>query len=213
MNTRKIQKKRSRKLKIFILLAVIAAALAVMLIPKLLTPPIENEKVWELKNVKLPDYVDVQLIRVDGASRRGTPLEEINDIAIHYVGNPGTTAKQNRNYFNNPDSSVSSHFLIGLDGEVIQCLPLWEKSSATNDRNRDTISIEVCHPDESGEFTAEAYASLVKLTAFLIDACGLEASDIIRHYDVTGKECPRYFVQNEEAWEAFKSDVAEAILQ
>ena len=42
---------------------------------------------------------------------------------------------------------MSAHFLIGLEGEIIQCIPLNEKSSATNDRNRDTISIEVCHPD------------------------------------------------------------------
>ncbi len=89
-------------------------------------------------------------------------------------------------------------------------MPLHEKSSATNWRNADTISIEVCHPDDSGQFTEATYASLVRLTAWLLDACDLEQDHIIRHYDVTGKDCPRYFVANEQAWEQFKMDAAEA---
>ena len=46
---------------------------------------------------------------------------------------------------------------MGLDGEVIQCIPSEEKSSATNDRNLDTLSIEVCHPDATGQFTQASY--------------------------------------------------------
>ena len=30
---------------------------------------------------------------------------------------------------------------------------------------------------------------------------------MIRHYDVTGKICPKYFVEHEDAWEQFKADV------
>jgi len=30
---------------------------------------------------------------------------------------------------------------------------------------------------------------------------------VIRHYDITGKICPKYFVENEDAWKQFKSDV------
>lgn len=166
--------------------------------------------VRELARLEVPDYVDVQIIDVDGTSRRGTELDGISDIVIHYVGNPGTTAAQNRGWYANPQSTVSSHFLVGLEGEVIQCIPLNEKSSATNHRNGDTISIEVCHPDDSGQFSPATYDALVELTAWLVKACGLDADRVIRHYDVTGKECPRYFVRNEDAWARFKSDVAVA---
>ena len=31
--------------------------------------------------------------------------------------------------------------------------------------------------------------------------------DIIRHYDVTGKECPKYFVDYENEWNLFKAQV------
>ena len=155
----------------------------------------------------VPDYVDVQLIGLIGTARSGRALEEVRSIVVHYVGNPGTSAQANRNYFANIGTQVCSHFVIGLDGEIIQCVPLDERSAASNDRNRDTISIEVCHPDESGKFNDATYASLVRLTAWLCTEFELESSDVIRHYDVTGKLCPLYYVENGEAWEIFLSDV------
>ena len=164
---------------------------------------IPREKVFELAATSAPDWVDQQIIKVDGDSRRGVMLEGVRNIVIHYVGNPGTTAQQNRDYYANPSSEVSSHFVIGLKGEIIQCIPLHEKSSASNHRNKDTISIEVCHPDESGKFTDASYQSLVKLTAWLLDVCDLDSNDVIRHYDITGKQCPLYFVTHEDAWKKF----------
>ena len=89
----------------------------------------------------------------------------------------------------------------------IQCIPLNEMSAASNWRNGDTISVEVCHPDDTGKFNDKTYKSLIKLTTWLLENCNLSEEHIIRHYDVTGKECPRYFVQHEEAWEKFKEDV------
>ena len=200
-----MRRRKNRALTALALLTVIAVALCAAIKLDLF----KNKN--PVRDEPTPDWVDVQLIDVDGHSRRGVKLEEINDIVIHYVGNPGTTAQQNRNYFNNPDSSVSSHFLVGLDGEVIECVPLDEKSSATSERNRDTISIEVCHPDESGKFTDASYQSLVRLTAWLCDTYGLSAEHVIRHYDTCGKECPLYYVVHEDAWEQFRSDVADAM--
>lgn len=168
---------------------------------------IPREKVFELAATPIPDWIDQQIINVDGDSRRGVYLEGVRNIVIHYVGNPGTTAQQNRDYYASRSSEVSSHFVIGLKGEIIQCIPLQEKSSASNHRNKDTISIEVCHADESGKFTDEAYQSLVKLTAWLCETCDLDSDDIIRHYDITGKQCPLYFVTHEDAWEQFKQEI------
>ena len=171
------------------------------------TEIVPREKVFELAATEIPDWIDQQIIKVDGDSRRGVYLDSVQDIVIHYVGNPGSTAQQNRDYYANPSSDVSSHFVIGLKGEIIQCIPLHEKSSASNHRNKDTISIEVCHPDESGMFTDASYQSLVKLTTWLCEICGLDNSDVIRHYDITGKQCPLYFVTHEDAWKQFLKDV------
>lgn len=159
-------------------------------------------------NFEMPDWIKVDLIPVDGTSRRGVKLEtRVKDIVIHYVGNPQTSAAANRNWYTNSKSTVSSHFIVGLEGEVIQCVPLDEKSSASNERNRDTISIETCHPDETGKFSTVTYNSLVRLTAWLCDRYNLSTDHIIRHYDVTGKDCPKYFVEHEDAWKQFRQDV------
>ncbi len=161
------------------------------------------------------DWVSIELLPVNEYSRPGTPVEKINAVVVHYVGNPGTTARQNRTYYErlaeNRETKVSSNFLIGLEGEIIQCVPVNEVAYCSNHRNEDTISIECCHPDETGKFNEATYASLVKLTAWLCSAQGLNSGDVIRHYDVTGKECPKYFVDHEDAWESFRAAVQREI--
>ena len=148
-------------------------------------------------------------------SRSGITLKKVKGVVIHYVANPGSTAKENRDYFNNLQNThitkASSHYIVGLDGEIIQCIPTWEMAYASNDRNADTISIECCHPDENGKFTDATYRSLVQLTAWLCAKYDLTADQVIRHYDVTGKICPKYFVEDEAAWEQFKNNIRKAL--
>lgn len=172
-------------------------------LPQILSAPKEPPE--------LPEWVTVDLLPVNEYSRPGTALERVNGIVVHYVGNPGTTAQNNRNYFaglaETGERKASSHFVIGMDGAILQCVPLDEIAYCSNQRNDDTISIECCHPDEDGQFTQETYDSLVQLVAFLSDYYDLDRDQIIRHYDVTGKLCPIYYVEHEDAWEDFKDDV------
>lgn len=160
-------------------------------------------------------YIDVQLLTPNEYSRPQLPLNEVNGIAIHYTANPGATAQNNRDYFENlavsHDTKVSSHFVVGLEGEVIQCIPTSEMSYATNSRNVDTISIECCHNDDTGVFETATYASVIKLAAWLCARFGLTKEQVIRHYDVTGKECPKYYVDHPQAWEQMKTDIADQI--
>ncbi|MGP1505002.1 MAG: peptidoglycan recognition protein family protein [Eggerthia catenaformis] len=141
-------------------------------------------------------------------SRSGKPLRRVEGIVVHYTANPGASAKNNRDYFENLKSThityASSHFVIGIKGEIIQCLPLNEWSYASNHRNKDTISIECCHPSRDGHFTNATYQSLVKLVQSLINTYHLKVNQVIRHYDVTGKLCPLYFVKNPLEWKKFK---------
>lgn len=213
MQTNTLKKRRRRKLRpIFkILFALIIIFTLIFVLNKVFkTPNTVFEKKLNLKSVSAPDYVDVELIP-KGIARSGTVLKEINYIVVHYTGNPNSTAKNNRDYFAKPDTAVCSHFVIGLDGEIIQCVPLNEKSAASNNRNIDSISIEVCHPDETGKFNEATYNSLVKLVAWLCDNSSLTEKDVIRHYDVTGKQCPKYFVDHSGKWEEFKNDVKEEL--
>ena len=169
-----------------------------------------QDRVGKLERVALPEWIEPALIPV-GNARSGCRLTAVRGIVIHYVGNPNTTAMNNRHYFALESTEVCAHFVVGLEGEIVQCLPLWERSAASNHRNKDTISIEVCHPDESGQFNAVTYGALVRLTAWLCRTAGLDAEDVIRHYDVTGKLCPLYYVRHEEAWEQLRADIAAAV--
>lgn len=186
-----------------------------------------------------------ELLTPNKYSRPQIPLKNVKKIAVHYIGSAGSTAKNNRDYFEGlkdqiPDKTgkyclnrdgtymlykgqrvalrwVSSHFIIGLSGEIVQCLPLDEWSYCTNQANGYSISIECCHPDTNGKFTTATEQSLAELCAYLCKKYSLDPiKDIIRHYDVTGKQCPLWYVPTKyqtEAianarWSAFKQRVA-----
>lgn len=170
-----------------------------------------------LKSIVKPSWVQEDLLSISEFSRPGYALTEVNNIVIHYVGNPGTTAVGNRDYFEsladpnqNPGGhGASSHYVVGLEGEIVQCIPLYEVAFANYPRNYDTLSIEVCHPDEGGQFNSDTYWALVRLSAYLLEECGMNPEQLIRHYDVSGKLCPIYYVQHPEAWTQFKHAVGE----
>ena len=216
--TTKAQKKQrmERNLKIgFIVLCLLAVILGII---KKVNPGLLAFRYFEISNKTIdaskPD-IEVDLLTVNPYSRPGIETGKINGIVVHYTANPGASAKANRDYFENlKDTHItktSSNFIIGLDGEIIQCVPTWEVAYASNNRNKDTVSIECCHPGENGKFTKETYRSLVQLSAWLCMKFDLNEEDVIRHYDVTGKNCPKYFVENEEAWQTFQGDIRDAL--
>ncbi len=163
------------------------------------------------KIVQTPPEYDVQLLTVNEYSRPGTALEKVTGIVVHYTANPGTTAQQNRDYFEGLGLSkatyASSHFVVGIEGELIQCIPCNEIAYASNDRNKDTIAIECCIPDETGKFSEASYQTLVHLLAWLMGRYDLDIDAVIRHYDVTEKLCPKYYVEHPDAWDALKEAV------
>lgn len=163
------------------------------------------------KIVKAAPEIKEEYLTVNSYSRPGIKLDKVNGIVVHYVANPGSSAEANRDYFeglkNSHLTKASSHFVVGLDGEIIQCIPLDEMSYASNSRNDDTISIECCHPDNTGKFNTKTYESLVHLIAWLCGQYGLSTDKVIRHYDITGKNCPKYYVENPDEWKKLIKDV------
>ncbi|WP_191399734.1 peptidoglycan recognition protein family protein [Flavonifractor sp. An306] len=204
---RRRQQRRRRRFPLIPFLVLLVAVLAVIK----WIDPFAPKPAAQQQTPQTPDWVTVELLPVNPYSRPGIPLEQVNGIVIHYVGNPGTTAAQNHSYFENlaqtGETYASSHFLVGLEGEVIQNVPLDEIAYCSNQRNEDTISIECCHPDDSGAFNQATYDSLVRLTRWLMEAYDLDTDQVIRHYDVTGKICPKSFVENPEEWEQFLKDL------
>lgn len=160
--------------------------------------------------IKHPEWEEDFLIE-NPYSRPGYKLSGVKNIFVHYVANAGSTAKQNRDYFNglgqSGERSASSHFIIGLDGEIVQCVPLDEIAYAVAGRNEDSISIECCHPNEDGKFTQKTYESLVELLRWLMEVYDLKPEDVLRHYDSNGKLCPVYYVEHEDEWEELRSAI------
>lgn len=174
-----------------------------------------------------------QLLLTPG--RGGRPGRKITPkaLVIHWTANTnrGADAVANRNYFeNHPENKVSAHYIVD-DWQVVQCVPedemayhvgaksytaraLKELSAYPNDC---TIGIETC-VNSDADFS-KTYANLVEFTASVLKRRGWDVDRLWRHYDVTGKDCPRFFVVDATAktygfagaaagWEQFKRHVA-----
>ena len=170
----------------------------------------------KIQGLKAADYYKhpvwtEDFLTVNEYSRPGDALKKVDNIFVHYTANRGTSAVQNRSYFeqlkDTHERSASAHFIIGYEGEIIQCVPLDEIAYAVVGRNEDSISIECCYQSEDGSFTQETYDSLLAMLKWLTEVYDLKEEDILRHYDCGGKKCPVYYVEHEDAWEQLKKDV------
>ena len=178
-------------------------------------PPSAGTATGVITDEEMSKLITEKYLTVHPKSRPGYKLESLKNIVIHYVANPKTSALQNWKYFENKNY-VSAHFIIDLDGSILQCMPLDEVAWAigTTEGNYSTISIECCHPDSTGKFTDATYESLVKLVSWLCQKYNFTADQVKRHYDyprtnssgvVWHKSCPLYFVDHPEKWEEFKN--------
>ena len=151
-------------------------------------------------------------------SRPQKQIGQIKNIVIHWIGNAGTTAENNAKYFdglkvgkkNSTGDYIyaSSHYIIGNDGVVVRCVPESEVAYHASKANSYSIGVEVCHPDWTGNPTQKAYESLVNLLVELCKRYKLEPTQaIVRHYDVTGKVCPKYYVEDVGAFKRLKAEV------
>lgn len=159
--------------------------------------------------------INQELLTPNAYSRPQKTLKKVTHIVIHWVGNPTSTAIANRNYFESlrkGTTYASAHYIIGLQGEIIQCIPENEIAYHAGVANSYSIGIENCHPNEEGKFNAATYVSLISLCANICKRYKLDPiKALIRHYDVTGKICPKYYVENPGAWQQLKEDVKKVL--
>ncbi len=221
-----LSKKKKTKI-IRCTLAISATAVFVLIVSLILvmcgkTGEISNNNPDDGKAKLIPRLnFEVDLLDISKYSRPGIPLKQVNGVVVHYTANPGTDAKDNRNYFNNLEANnkangtnrfASAHFVIGLEGNIVQCIPLAEMAYASNGRNTDTVAIECCHPKEDGKFTKATYDALLETLTYLCIRFDLDPKkDVIRHYDVTGKLCPKYYVEKPDKWEELLADLEKRV--
>lgn len=209
--SRKQRRKRFKILlrRIILLVLISAMAAGVVLAYNFLKEP-RIQGMRESKFLEHPAWEE-EFLTVSEYSRPGDKLLKVDKVYVHYTANPGTNAHQNRSYFENlaetKETKASSHFIIGYEGEIVQCVPLDEIAYAVAGENTQSISIECCYVAEDGSFTKETYDSLITLLRWLCDVYDLEKEDILRHYDSNGKLCPIYYVEHENAWKELKNEV------
>jgi len=163
-------------------------------------------------------------------SRPGTKITA-RGLVIHWTANKraGANAVANRNYFNNPTTVASAHYIVD-DKQIVRCLPENEMGYHVGAKsykpdalqklssypNNCTIGIEMC-VNADGNFQT-TYQNTVELTADILKRYGWGVDQLWRHFDVTGKNCPAYFVSDDyarqftgltaaQAWAKFKDDV------
>lgn len=144
----------------------------------------------------------------------------IKYIVIHYTSNNGDTARGNASYFSSKILRASANYFVD-ENEIY--LSVSEQDTAwhcgttgtykhTDCRNVNSLGVELCsRKDGAGKyfFTKETVDNAVDLVKELMTKYNVPIENVIRHYDVTGKNCPAPFVQDEKQWQAFKARLEE----
>ncbi len=116
-------------------------------------------------------------------------------ICVHYTGDCGASADRLALFFTtNSAAKTSSQYIVGMAGEVIRCVPDNEIAYAAAGKNNGTIHIEVCYKDKAGKFEEASIVALNELVLYLMERYHIAAKNVLRHYDLTGKFCPAYYV-------------------
>lgn len=155
-------------------------------------------------------------------SKRRTSL--IKFLVYHYTANDGDTDEANAKYFHNNVVKASAHRFVDDDSVTISVPDNYVAYSVGGGlqgskghtfykkcTNTNSISIEMCDTIRNGkhEVSAKTRANAIALGKELVKKYGIKKENVIRHFDVTGKNCPAYFVKDEEAWEKFKDEIFE----
>ena len=141
---------------------------------------------------------------------------KIEYIVIHYVG-AVSSAKNNVDYFYDKDRQSSAHYFVD-EKSIWQCVEdtniAWHCGGAkkyfSNCRNSNSIGIELCcKKDKAGKwyFEDKTLENATELVRSLINKYNVKIENIIRHYDVTHKVCPKPFVDDAKYWNKFKEGI------
>ena len=152
-------------------------------------------------------------------------IYDMKGVVVHWTANTmaGSNSLANRNYFNTTSRFASAHYIVDQD-TILQCLPENEVafhvgarnykpiglSIAEGDRNPNyfLIGVEMC-VNEDGDWDS-TYLNTVELVQRLLNKYNFTIFQLYRHYDITGKDCPRMMI-DEQAWQAFRADVNKGV--
>lgn len=163
--------------------------------------------------------------RSNYGSKRNTST--IKYIVIHYTANDGDTDEANANYFKGANRRASAHYFVddnSITRSVYDNYIAWSVGGSKYSNcsktgggklyrictNTNSISIEMCDTKKDGKYAAsqKTLENTYDLVVKLMKQYDIDIDHVIRHFDVTGKSCPAYLV-NDTKWKQFKEEVME----
>ena len=158
--------------------------------------------------------------RKNYGSKRNT--KDIKFLVYHYTANDGDTDEGNANYFHNNIVKASAHRFVDDDSVTISVpdnYVAWHCGGGLQGSkghkfhkictNTNSIGIEMCDTikNKKHDISAKTRENAILLGRELVKKYGIKKEHVIRHFDVTGKNCPAYYVKDEKAWEEFKDEI------
>ncbi len=177
-----------------------------------------KEEIFDIDNSKFKIYVNDSFSDYNTSERE----DEIEYIVIHYTGTISDAKTIIKSYNDLRSKNASADFFVSHDGEIYQYNPSIDEryswavggdKKANNGgkfykkvNNENSVSIEMCVKNNKGNmeyndgwyFTDETLSATITLVKYLKQKYNIDSSHIVRHYDVTGKECPGVMGWNDE---------------
>jgi len=168
-------------------------------------------------------------ISMNKYTRPSIKLKQVKKIVLHWTANPGASAENHQKYFNGTaiksKTYASAHIFVDSK-EAICIIPLDEVAYHANDHyernangevfrgvpelapnaNKLSLGIEMC-VEKDGSISQYTIQRTAKVIAELCKTYKLDENDIVRHYDVTHKPCPKPLVDDPEQFKQFRAQV------
>lgn len=151
---------------------------------------------------------------------------KIKYIVWHYTANDGDSDESNAKYFKRKNLNASAHYFVDDDSVTISVPDTYVAWSVGGSRysnykttggakyykictNTNSISIELCDTVKDGVYNVseKTLNNAIELTRELMKKYNIPIENVIRHFDVTGKSCPAYYVNNTK-WNMVKSRIS-----
>lgn len=166
--------------------------------------------------------MNVQTKRCRAENCGGKRTSQIAYIVVHYTANYGDTAKNNADYFAREVVKASAHYFVD-ESAVWQSVPddyiAWHCGGSLQGscghtyygkcKNANSLGVEICMLDKQGRLRQGSIDNAAKLVRELMRKYGVPADRVIRHYDVTGKNCPAPMVSDMTLWRKFRNSLKE----
>lgn len=133
-------------------------------------------------------------------------------LVVHYTAGDGDTAENNGKYFASQSVGASAHWFVDETSAVLSVPEdhiAWHCGAGTyihpNCRNYNSVAVELCsRKNDQGVYyiPEKTLENGQKLVQKLMKQYGISMENVLRHYDVTGKNCPAPLVEA-GAWNRF----------